>query len=126
MKVMMSLLIFCFSSGILIYAQSLINEQSQKGEIVLRDPEIVDGKFRFIANTGGCTSRSSFKIKIDQDKSKNGIHHYILTVERQNPDYCKGLFPEGVIIEFDLEKDLGLKGNYTLSIVNRIYVRNKK
>jgi hypothetical protein len=126
MKIIMSLLIFCFSFVVLLSAQSLITDQFQKGEIVLRDPGIGDGKFRFIANTGGCTSKSSFKVIVDKDKSKNVIPHYRLTVERQNPDYCKGLFPEGVIIEFDLEKDLGLKGNYTISIVNRIYVRNKK
>jgi len=107
-------------------AQLLENSRNKKGEIILKNPSISNGILSFISETGGCTDKNSFKVRIEKDKKIGGFTHYRLTVERINPDYCKAFFPEGILIRFDLEKDLGLKGNYTVSIVNRIITGRKE
>jgi len=112
--------IFCFTVILSLQAQSVSGSQFKKGEIVLKNPVIEKGKFSFITETGGCTYKKSFVIKVSEDKSLPGLPHYRLTVERVTPDFCKGLFTDGVKIEFDLEKDCGLKGNYTITILNKI------
>lgn len=112
--------IIYFTVILSIQVQHALGNQFKKGEIVLKNPVIEKGKFSFIAETGGCTYKKSFIIKVVEDKSIPGLPHYRLTVERVTPDFCKGMFPDGVKIEFDLENDCGLKGNYTLSIENKI------
>lgn len=46
--------------------------------------------------------------------------HYQLMIDRVRIDECKALLWEGVEIEMDLEKDLGLKGAYTISVSNPV------
>lgn len=112
--------IICFTVILSIQVQPVLGNQFKKGEIVLKNPVLEKGKFSFIAETGGCTYKKSFIIKVTEDKSLAGVQHYRLKVERVTPDFCKGMFTDGVKIEFDLEKDCGLKGNYTVSIENKI------
>jgi len=52
--------------------------------------------------------------------AEGDIPHYVLTFERIAADDCKAFLPEGVDLVFDLEKDLGLSGRYTLSVANRV------
>ena len=51
------------------------------------------------------------------------IPHYRLTIRRIRIDECKAFLVDGVLIELDLEKDLGLEGAYTISVVNPVYRR---
>jgi hypothetical protein len=98
--------------------------QRDLGTIILEDASVKDGKLSFRTATGGCTEKGSFKVNVKKEKGiSDKVPHYVLSVERTARDDCKAFFPEGVVIEFDLEKDLGLKGNYTLSIANPIYPR---
>lgn len=105
-----------------IPAQLLIDNQRRTGETILKNFSVSKGKISFTADTGGCTGKESFRIVVKKDESKKElIPHYILTVERTVPDNCKGLFPEGIKIEFDMKKDLNLTGSYTVSFTNRIH-----
>jgi len=54
------------------------------------------------------------------DESASATPNYRLTVIRVKPDEGKALIPEGVLVMFDLEKDLGLTGNFTYSVTNPV------
>ena len=114
------IIIIYFIFLIPLTAQHIIEGQFKKGEIIIKKPVIENGKFSFTADSGGCTYKNSFNIKVVKVNNLPGVPHYRLTVERVTPDFCKGMFTDGVKIEFDLEKDCGLKGNYTVSIENKI------
>lgn len=47
--------------------------------------------------------------------------HYILTINRVSKDECKAIIDVGIPIFWDLEKDLGLKGDFTFSVRNMVY-----
>ena len=125
MKKLMSALIFLMSVISALYAGSVINGQQEKGEIVLKSLSVADGKIIFRTDTGGCTDEKSFRVNVKQVKGSSYMKkpHYTLTIERVVPDYCKGLFPGGVVIGIDLEKDAGLKGDYTVSVTNMVYTQ---
>jgi hypothetical protein len=110
-------------AGLPVFAQTLNVSRSPRelGTAVLRELSIRDGKLRFRVDSGGCTDASSFKVRASR---LEGITpksaHYQLTIERVRSDECKGMLWEGVEIELDLRKDLGLKGSYTVSAVNPV------
>lgn len=93
----------------------------QTGEEVLR--EIILGPKSFIAcvESNGCTDKSSFKVEV---KTVTGLSpaapHHVLTIKRIRPDECKAIVEEGTLVMFDLVQDLGLKGNYTYALANRV------
>jgi hypothetical protein len=91
------------------------------GTAVLRELAIQDGKIRFRVDSGGCTDAGSFKVRV---RRLEGIArksaHYQLTIERVRIDECKAMLWDGVEIELDLQRDLGLKGKYTLSVGNPV------
>ena len=43
-----------------------------------------------------------------------------LTIVRVRIDVCKSVLWDGVVIELDLEQDLGLTGTYTVSVTNPV------
>jgi hypothetical protein len=92
--------------------------------IVLRSLVIKDGRLSFLTDTGGCTSKHSFKIDIEtvKENTKN-VNIYILIIRKIVPDRCKAFLPEGVVIEFDLKKDLGIKENSAVSVKNMVNSR---
>lgn len=83
--------------------------------------EITDSKLKIRTHTGGCTTEDSFEISIN--KGFTGLPPYILEVYRIEPDYCKGYFPDGILLEYDLAT-LGLEPFATFSLTNKI--RNLK
>lgn len=98
----------------------------QVGEEVL--DELLMGSTKFIVRVGsnGCTDKSSFKIDVKKEEGiSSKAPHYTLTIVRIIPDECKAIVDDGALILFDLEKDLGLKGNFTYSITNRVYSSNR-
>jgi hypothetical protein len=96
--------------------------QRELGAIILQDFSITEGKLKFRTATGGCTDKSSFTIHVKKEKGlSEKVPHYVLDIERIKIDECKAFFPEGTVIEYDLEKDLALKGDYTVSLTNLIY-----
>jgi hypothetical protein len=108
-------------------ASYFLQGQRDLGKIILVDLSIKDGKIAFSAASGGCTEKSYFKVNVQKEKGvSEKIPNYLLTIERIKVDDCKSLLPEGTVIEYDLEKDLGLKGTYTISIANRVYPKTAK
>jgi hypothetical protein len=96
-------------------------DQRTLGISMLYKAVIGDGKLIVTVPTGGCTDKSSFKLDAKKEAGLlSGSSHYILTLVRIKIDECKAFFPDGEEIVFDLEKDLGLKGNYTISLANPI------
>ncbi|MBN2440886.1 MAG: hypothetical protein JXJ04_06060 [Spirochaetales bacterium] len=97
------------------------NSARELGVIILKDLTIAEGIITFNTFTGGCTEKSSFTVHVKKEKGiSENSPHYVLTIERIKIDECKAFFPEGIVIEYNLEKDLGLKGDYTISITNWI------
>lgn len=99
-------------------------EQRETGELVLKSLSVKDGRFSFRAESGGCTDKRSFKVNVEKGAGiSEKIPNYIITVIRTAPDDCKALLDEGVVIEYDLEKDLGLRGYYTVTVKNMVLPR---
>lgn len=100
---------------------SFLDGQRQLGEAVLGSLTVKDGAVVVNVPSGGCTARESFKVRVEKSGEAEGdIPHFVLTFERIAADDCKAFLPEGVDLVFDLEKDLGLSGRYTLSVANRV------
>mgnify|MGYP001115279761 CR=1 FL=1 len=91
------------------------------GPIVVGELAIRDGVLTFRAESGGCTDSGSFEVDVVQEDNLVGIApHYVLTIRRVRADDCKALFWEGVLVEIDLEDDLGLAGFYTVTVTNPV------
>ena len=91
------------------------------GTAVLRDLSLRDGKIVFRVDSNGCTDAGSFKVRISKEKGvASKVARYQLTIQRVRIDECKAMLWEGVVIELDLEKDLGLTGTYTNSVTNPV------
>jgi hypothetical protein len=89
--------------------------------VVLRDLAIRDGRIGFRVDSNGCTDAGSFTVRVGREEGISPkAPHYLLTIERVRIDECKAMLWEGVLIEMDLEKDLGLTGRYTLSVRNPV------
>jgi hypothetical protein len=94
------------------------------GTMVLRDLAIHDGKLVFRADSNGCTDAASFKVRVNrEDGLSPKVPHYRLVVERIRVDECKAMIWDGVLIELDLDKDLGLAGAFTVSVDNPVFPR---
>ncbi len=48
------------------------------------------------------------------------VPHYRLSIRRVRADDCKAFLIDGVLIELDLAKDLGLAGRFTVSVENPV------
>ena len=83
---------------------------------------IREGKLVFRTDSGGCTDAGSFTVDIVKEEGVAAkVPHYRLTIRRVRADDCKAFLADGVLIELELEKDLGLKGTYTISVTNPVY-----
>ena len=98
------------------------NGPRQMGEEVLDESLMGSSKFIIRVASNGGTDKNSFKIDV---KKETGISskapHFILTIIRVKPDECKAIVEGGILVLFDLEKDLGLKGDFTYSITNKVF-----
>ena len=106
-----------------VSAESLKVARSPRelGVAILRELSIRDGKISFRVDSGGCTDAGSFKVRVSrEDGLSPQVAHCRLTIERVRSDECKAMLWEGVLIELDLEKDLGLTGRYTISVMNPV------
>lgn len=97
---------------------------TELGEIILREIHIKEHKLYIRVNSNGCTNKNSIKAEVTNSlRVDENVPHYEITFLRVVPDYCKALLSDGVVIEYDLSKDLGIntKLPYTISIKNLIY-----
>ena len=91
------------------------------GLAVLRELSIRDGKLAFRVDSGGCTDARSFKVRVArEDGVAPQVPHFRLAIERVRADECKAMLWEGVLIELDLSKDLGLEGAFSVSVANPV------
>lgn len=98
-----------------------VEGQRALGPIVVAEIAIRDGKLVFRTDSGGCTDAGSFTVDIVKEAGRfASIPHYRLTIRRVRADDCKALLSDGVLIELDLEKDLGLSGRFTVSVENPV------
>jgi hypothetical protein len=93
-------------------------DQRQLGEEVLLEALLGTRQLMVRVVTGGCTDKDSFKIEMV--KMPGASPHYVLTLNRIKRDDCKALFPAGTPVLFDLEKELGLRGDFTYSLANKV------
>jgi len=99
-----------------------VEGQRALGPIVVTELAIREGKLVFRTDSGGCTDAGSFTVDIAKEEGIAAkAPHYRLTIRRVRADDCKAFLVDGVLIELDLEKDLGLKGIYTISVENPVY-----
>lgn len=108
--------IFLLASGLI----AQVPDARRIGEEVLYEALLGSKNFLIVVESNGCTQKESFQVDSQKNKNQDGSLHYAFTVRRIRPDECKGM-PEKVIISFDLEKDLGLKGKFTYSLTNKIF-----
>lgn len=94
------------------------------GLAVLRELAIAAGTITIRVDSNGCTTKASFRASVVSGESPSArVPHYRVRIERIAVDECKAMVWEGVSIEFDLQKDLGLSGAFTLSVDNPVSVR---
>jgi len=102
------------------WLQAQFPDARQAGEEVLYEALLGAKGFFIVVTSNGCTEKKSFQVDTLKQKRPDGSLHYVFTVRRKAPDECKRM-PERIIIHFDLEKDLGLKGRFTYSLSNQIF-----
>lgn len=103
-------------------APKLSRSPRELGTVVLRELEVRGGKLIFRVDSNGCTDASSFKVRASREEGLSPkIPHYRLVVERVRIDECKAMLWDGVLIELDLDKDLGLSGEFTVSVGNPVF-----
>ena len=101
-----------------------VEGQRELGPIVVSELAIRDGTLVFRTDSGGCTDAGSFSVDIVKEAGISAsVPHYRLTIRRVRADDCKAFLLDGVLIELDLEKDLGLTGTYTVSVGNPVLRR---
>ena len=101
-----------------------VEGQRELGPVVVRELAIRDGKLVFRIDSGGCTDAGSFTVDVGKGEGTAAkAPHYRLTIRRIRIDECKAFLVDGVLIELDLEKDLRLKGTYTISVENPVRPR---
>jgi len=118
-----------FVSVIIVYVVSMCSASyaqfshspRQTGIEILDEIAVKPNKIIVRVGSAGCTGKGSFRVDV---KKEDGLSrkspHYVLTIIRIKADECKAIIGGGSLITFDMAKDLGLTGNYTYSIANRI------
>jgi hypothetical protein len=93
----------------------------EPGTAVLRELSVGEGKISFRVDSNGCTDAGSFEVRIVREQGITAeAPHYRLTIVRVRVDECKAMLWDGVVIDLDLEQDLGLTGAYTFSVTNPV------
>lgn len=115
-------LLLCFLSfGLNVEARPFSNSPRQTGEVVLEETVLGPKAFAVRVGSNGCTSKKSFGVSVRKESGvSERAPHYVLTINRKVPDECKAIVQDGAVIAYDLQKDLGISGNYTYTITNPV------
>jgi hypothetical protein len=76
------------------------------------------GGVRVVAASNGCTSEESFDVEVEAFRA-NGSPRFLVRLERETPDRCRALMPDGVELFFSRER-LGLSEDAAIVIGNSI------
>jgi len=95
------------------------------GPVILKDLAVQDGKVTFRVPSGGCTDKASIRPRVQKETGLAGgkTPHYVVTFERVKADDCKAMLLEGVVLEYDVAKDLEITGPHTLTVTNGVSLR---
>jgi len=124
------IVVLVFMCGVLLWTTDAYSQLSlgprQTGEEVLRELLMGSNKFIVCVESNGCTDKASFKVDVKKEKGLSSrAPHYVLSVIRIRPDECKAIVPDGTMVVFDLAKDLGLEGDFSYSLTNRVFVSSR-
>ncbi len=104
------------------FGQGYSHGPRETGEEVLDELLLGEKTVAAKVGSGGCTGKGSFRVDMEKREGITPrVPHYILTIQRVGIDECKAIVDDGPVIVWDLEKDLGLTGNYTFSVRNMVY-----
>jgi len=96
------------------------------GPVVLKELAIQGGKVTLRVDSGGCTDKSAIRASVQKEKGlTDRVPNYAVTFERVRVDDCKALMFEGVVLEYDIARDLKITGLYTLSVTNWVSPRSE-
>lgn len=91
------------------------------GILVLRAVEVKEHKISIKVNTNGCTDKKTIKAEVNKVyKADNQVLTYEIVFKRTKPDNCKAFLPEGTVLEYDLQKELGFEMLYMVEIKNPV------
>ncbi|KRT34500.1 hypothetical protein [Acetomicrobium hydrogeniformans] len=100
-------------------AYSLLPDDT--GILLLRAVNVGQHKLSITVNSGGCTDKDTIKAVVNKVDAIDGqVPVYELTFLREKPDLCKAFLPEGVVVDYDLEKDFGFKMPYVVTVTNPV------
>lgn len=97
-------------------AGAFSQSQRELGEVALRELVVKDDKVIIRVDSGGCTDKAAIKANVRKEAGTR----YVVTFERVRVDDCKAMLFDGVELEYDLSKDLGITGDHTLTVTNRV------
>ncbi len=122
MKALVSLLaLLCIAFPAAAQSTSLSHDPRELGLVMLSEVAVRDGKLIFRTASTGLTEAGSFAVRVRREKeSIPGVAAYRVAIERVKKDDGKMLLLDGVQIELDLAKDLGIPGTCSLSFDNPI------
>lgn len=120
MKAVVSFLAVMFAAFPVFPQSSPVSHGPRElGLVTLTELAVRDGKLVFRTASNGCTGADSFHVRVRREAgSAPGVQAWRLAIERVKIDDCKMLVLEGVQVELDLQKDVGLSGTYSLSFDN--------
>ena len=108
------------------HAQRVSHGPRELGIISLEALTIKEGKVIIRVGSNGCTGKASIRANIQKEKGlTERAPHYRVTFERVQVDECKALLSEGTLLEYDIARDLGLEGLYTLAVTNGVFPRSQ-
>lgn len=118
LPVLLSSLLLCGPA----FGQGYSHGPRETGEEVLDELLLGERTVAAKVSSGGCTGKGSFRVEVEKREGLTSrLPHYVLTIRRAAIDECKAIVDDGPVIVWDLEKDLGLTGNYTFSVRNMVY-----
>lgn len=107
-------------------AQKISHGPRELGVVVLQELAVKEEKVIIRVDSGGCTNKSAIKANVRKEKGiTERAPHFVVTFERVRIDECKALVSDGVLIEYDIPRDLGLAGLYTLAVTNWVFPRSE-
>jgi hypothetical protein len=114
-------------SAALFAAASAFPQTRTLGPVLVSELAIGEGRMAFTVDSNGCTDARSFEVDVRREPGTSpSLPHYRLTIRRTRIDECKAILWDGVRVELDLEKDVGLTGSYTLSVENPLFPRYRR
>ncbi len=108
-------------------AQKLSHGPRELGVVVLQELIVKEEKVIIRVDSGGCTDKSAIRANVRREAGiTERSPHFAVTFERVRIDECKALLSDGVLIEYDVPRDLGLAGLYTLAVTNWVFPRSEE